>query len=255
MRQNPAVRAGTYPFTAADLDTGWHTHDLHQIEYAAHGVVEVETETGHYLLPPQRAIWLPAGLRHRTVLKDVRTVSVFFDPVPMPDGGDVARVLAVPPVFREMVLYGSRWQIDRTQTDPLADAFFDLLARLVPQWWEGEPVFVLPISQEKDIAAVMAYTSAHLATVTVAGVSRAVGMSERTLRRRFLADTGMTWRQYLLHSRLLRAMAKLTEPEANVLDVAIAVGFESASAFTRAFTQYAGQTPSSYRRRALPPQG
>jgi AraC-like DNA-binding protein len=59
----------------------------------------------------------------------------------------------------------------------------------------------------------------------------------------------MTWRRYLLESRLLHAMAALAEPGPTVLDVAISVGFESVSAFTRAFRSYTGETPTTYRRR------
>jgi transcriptional regulator GlxA family with amidase domain len=58
----------------------------------------------------------------------------------------------------------------------------------------------------------MRYTRGHLAAVTPAEVGRAVGWSERTLRRRFVEATGLTWRRYLLHARLLRAMALLAEP-------------------------------------------
>ena len=75
-------------------------------------------------------------------------------------------------------------------------------------------------------------------------------MSERTLRRQFGAATGMTWRQYLLQSRLLRAMALLTEPGRSVIDVATEVGFDSVSVFTRAFVRLAGETPTAYRRRS-----
>jgi AraC-like DNA-binding protein len=96
----------------------------------------------------------------------------------------------------------------------------------------------------------MAYTNEHLADVTATDVSRAVGMSTRTLRRRFPATTSMTWRQYVLESRLLRAMARLAEPGPTVLDVATSVGFDSVSAFTRAFRRYCGETPTAYRRRA-----
>jgi len=46
-------------------------------------------------------------------------------------------------------------------------------------------------------------------------------------------------------------MALLTEPSWTVLDVATRVGFESVSAFTRAFVRYVGQPPSVYRRRAV----
>jgi len=80
-------------------------------------------------------------------------------------------------------------------------------------------------------------------------VCRAIGVSERTLRRRFPAATGMTWSRYAVQSRLLRAMTMLAEPGPTVLDVATAVGFDSVSAFTRAFARASGETPSAYRRR------
>jgi AraC-like DNA-binding protein len=96
----------------------------------------------------------------------------------------------------------------------------------------------------------MSYTDAHLADVTLGAMCTAVGVSERSLRRQFGATTGMTWRQYLLQSRLLRAMALLTEPGRTVIDVATEVGFDSVSAFTRAFVRLAGETPTAYRRRS-----
>ena len=60
----------------------------------------------------------------------------------------------------------------------------------------------------------------------------------------------MTWRQYLLQSRLLRAMALLAEPGRTVIDVATEIGFDSVSAFTRAFVRLTSETPTAYRRRA-----
>ena len=80
MRAGRPVRAGTFAYDGHDLVTGWHTHDLHQVEYALLGFVEVETAAAHYLLPPQQAAWIPAGLPHQSTLKRVRSVSVFFEP-------------------------------------------------------------------------------------------------------------------------------------------------------------------------------
>jgi len=57
----------------------------------------------------------------------------------------------------------------------------------------------------------------------------------------------MSWRQYLLHSRLLHAMALLADRDDTVLGVATAVGFDSASAFSRAFRAYTGQPPGAFR--------
>jgi AraC-like DNA-binding protein len=59
----------------------------------------------------------------------------------------------------------------------------------------------------------------------------------------------MSWRTYLLQTRPLRSMGLLAEPGPTVLQVAGRVGFESASAFARAFTGRTGETPSDYRHR------
>ncbi|MDQ1521800.1 MAG: hypothetical protein QOI55_2873 [Actinomycetota bacterium] len=249
MREGTRVRAGTYAYEGDDLVTGWHTHDLHQIEYAFQGVVEVETRAAHYLLPPQQAVWIPAGLPHSTTLKRVRTVSVFFDPDMVRGADDRARVLAAAPVIKEMIVYAARWPISRPESDAVADAFFDALALLARDWLDHETPLCLPSSTDPSVAAVMAYTNSHLHEVRASDVCRSVGVSERTLRRQFSAATGMTWRRYLLESRLLRAMAALAEPGPTVLDVAVSVGFDSVSAFTRAFRSYTGETPTAYRRR------
>src|ERR1700755_1997969 len=61
------------------LVTGWHFHDVHEIEYACRGMVEVETEAGHYLLPPHQAAWIAAGLRHKTTLNaGTRTLALLL---------------------------------------------------------------------------------------------------------------------------------------------------------------------------------
>jgi len=88
--------------------------------------------------------------------------------------------------------------------------------------------------------------------VTLADLCSAVGASERSLRRTFLIETGNPWRQYLLESRLLQAMALLSQPGSNVLTTALSVGFQSASGFSRAFRRYTGETPYAYRRRVMP---
>ncbi|MCK9900517.1 helix-turn-helix transcriptional regulator [Frankia sp. Cpl3] len=234
-----------------EVVTGWHLHDLHQLEYALEGIIQVETATARYLLPPQQAVWIPAGTSHSSTWTNVKAVSVFFDPAMNVPGGDRVRVLAAAPVIREMVLYGKRWPITRTRQDPMADSFFDTLAYLVVEWLEHETPLCLPTASDSLVAAAMDYTNEHLAEVTLPRLCAAVGTSERSLRRAFHTATGMSWRQYLLESRLLRAMAMLAQDgdKLNVIDIAVAVGFQSVSAFTRAFTRYAGEAPSTYRQR------
>lgn len=253
MRRGGGSLGGSYLHDGEPLVTPWHRHDLHQIEYAVNGVVGVETAAAHYLLPPQQAAWIPAGLDHQTTLNaGVRTVAVLFDPGLVPAAGDRARILAVPPLLREMVLHALRWPIAREgpDPDPVADDFFRTLGHMVAEGLDHEAPLSLPSSADPIVGAVMAHTRAHLEAVTAADVCRAVGISERTLRRRFQAETGQSWRSYLLQARLLRAMTLLAEPGRSVLDVSVAVGFANVSAFTRAFTRRCGETPSGYRTRA-----
>lgn len=250
MRSATPVRAGTYLYEGGDLVTGWHHHDLHQIEYALRGVAQVETAAARYLLPSQQAVWIPAGLSHRTTLNGVRSVSVFFESGMVDDTDGRAHVLAATPLLREMMSYATRWSIDRPVSDATADAFFDALALLMRDWIEHDTPLWLPTSVDPVIQAAMTYTQEHLAEATSATVAAAAGVSDRTLRRQFPALTDMTWSQYLHISRLLRSMALLTQPRRTVLDVATEVGYDSVSAFTRAFRRYTGENPSTYRRRA-----
>jgi AraC-like DNA-binding protein len=248
LRTGAGMSLGAYAYEGDEKDLPWHRHDLHQLEYAFDGTVQVDTASARYRLPSRQAVWIPAGLAHRSTFERARTVSVFFDPRLVRDGGDRVRVLPVEPVLREMMIYAARWRIGRPDSDALAESYFETLAHLVTERFDEERPYSLPTSTDPLVAAVMRHTDAHLDAVTLDDVCRAACASERTVRRRFRAATGMTWRQYLLHSRLLRAMTLLLRRDATVLAVATAVGFDSAGAFTRAFAAYTGQTPSAFRR-------
>ena len=254
LRRGGHAMAGSYLYEGDGLITGWHSHEVHQIEYAMHGVVEVETDSAHYLLPPQQAAWIPVGLEHQAVMNaDVKTVAVMFAPELISDAGGRARIIAVSPLIREMMIYALRWPIDRgagsVEDEAVADGFFRTLAQLVSEALDHEAPLSLPTSEHPIVAAALAYTKQHLDSVTADDVSRAVSVSERTLRRLFQDTLGLSWRTYLLHARMLRAMALLAAPGQSVQATSSAVGFENLSSFTRSFTQFCGETPSGYRKR------
>lgn len=254
LRRGGRALAGSYLYEGDGLITGWHSHEVHQIEYAMHGIVEVETDSAHYLLPPQQAAWIPAGLEHQAVMnQDVKTVAVMFDPELISDAGGRARIIAVSPLIREMMGYALRWPIDRgagsAEDERVSDGFFRTLAQLVAEALDHEAPLSLPSSDNPIVAAAMTYTKEHLDSVSAEQVSQAVSVSERTLRRLFQDTLGLSWRTYLLQARMLKAMALLAAPGQSVQATSSAVGFESLSAFTRSFAQFCGETPSAYRRR------
>lgn len=250
LRRNPAVASGTLVYEGDHLLTGWHRHEFHQLEYAVHGVVEVTTAAGHHMLPPQQAAWIPAGLPHSATLHSrVRTVAVLFDPALVLAPGDRVRILPVSPVLREMVVHAARWPMDRDRSDPGTDAFFHALAYLLAEALDDEAPLSLPSSDDPLVAAACAYTRTHLASVTLPDLCRQVGVSERTLRRRFQAALRISWRSYLVQARVLRAMSLLAQPQCTVAEASRAVGFQDVGAFSRTFTRLCGQAPSTYRQR------
>ena len=200
LRRGGRALGGSYLYEGDGLITGWHSHEVHQIEYAIGGVVEVETASAHYLLPPQQAAWIPAGLEHQATMNpDVRTVAVMFDRAadprrrrPRPNPGGVA----VDPGDDD--LRAAMADRPGRSGDAVSDAFFRTLADLVTEALDHEAPLSLPTSEHPIVAAAMAYTKEHLDTVTADEVSRAVSVSERTLRRLFQDTLGLSWRTYLL---------------------------------------------------------
>lgn len=250
LRRSAVVRAGTYLYEGQHLVTGWHRHDVHQIEYAVGGVVDVETSTSHFLLPPQQAVFIPAGLHHQaTMNSNVRSIAVMFDPELVQYDGTDAAVLDVSPLIREMIVHAQRWPIGRLSNEVRAERFFQALGDLVVEAVGlAHPMFSLPTSKHSVVSEAMTYTRENLETVSAARVSRAVAVSERTLRRLFREETGSSWRTYLLHARMLKAMALLATPTQSVQETAHTVGFRNVSSFARAFVEYCGTSPSEYRK-------
>ena len=101
----------------------------------------------------------------------------------------------------------------------------------------------------------MDFTLAHLTEATPRAVARAVGVSERSLRRVFASEAGIAWSTYLVRARLLRAMTLLATTSHGVLQIAGEVGYESATALSRALRTWTGSTPSQYRAQAKTPPG
>jgi quercetin dioxygenase-like cupin family protein len=56
----------TFPMPAGTV-FDWHTHADHQLAWPASGVLTVRSGTDAWVLPPTRALWIPAGVRHETL--------------------------------------------------------------------------------------------------------------------------------------------------------------------------------------------
>jgi AraC-like DNA-binding protein len=246
---DPARRAeaGAIVQDGYDMDTHWHSHDMHQLQYAFEGSIEVEDARARHRLPSQLAAWIPAGVAHRTSLHRVRSGSVLLTPAMTRDAGDRVRIIEVSPLMREMVMGAMRWPLGRP-LDEVGRAYFGLFALLCGEWIDKEAPLSLPTTADPALLAAMEHTRENLVSGDMASAARAAGMSGRSLRRRFEAEVGMNWREYRQRARLLAAVELLSNGRSPIGVVAAEVGFESQSTFAKAFRALLGRSPSAFRR-------
>jgi AraC-like DNA-binding protein len=234
----------------APFDDAMHVHRRHQILFAAQGLLLLETESSQWLLPPQRAAWIPAQVRHRARARGsvrLRTVYLAQELVPSPPATCI--VFGVTPLAREMILFAMRWG-PAPAHDETGEAFFAALAALAREWVAAEQPYRLPVAKTPELAKAMQFALENMdGEVSVDAAARVAGVSLRTLTRRFTEETGTTWRAFVHTARMLRAMELLAVPGARVGQVAFSVGFKSLGAFTTAFTEFTGETPRDYSRR------
>ncbi len=240
-------RAGAFVQDEFDIDAPWHHHDMHQLQYAFEGSIEVEDKMRRHLLPRTLAAWIPAGVAHRTSLHHVRSGCILFAPDMVPAAGERVRIVLVSPLLREMVIGAMRWQLGQP-LDRVGEAYFQTLALLCGEWIQHEAPLSLPSSDEPAVRAAMEHTRAQLATATIGSASAAAHLSERSLRRRFQASTGISWDEYRRRARLLVAVEKIATTTQPIGVIAMNLGYENQSAFAKAFRALLGISPSEFRR-------
>ncbi len=104
----------------------------------------------------------------------------------------------------------------------------------------------------KQIQPVVAYAARHLdEDVSLEALAGQTDLSKFHLHRLFLIAAGETPKQFTLRLRLARAAAMLLATRDSVLDIALACGFQSHEAFSRAFRRAFGIAPSAYRARGF----
>lgn len=223
---------------------------MHYIMYCTRGVLRLEADGRIWSLPPARAAVIRAGEPvHVTLPRHVTACSVLLarDFVPAPP--EALAVIDMSSLARELIhacaAYG--------EGDPLHDygrQLFRMLAHEVYRLAETPSRATMPAATSAAVARAVALTEEQMADApTFEAIAAAVAMTPRTLARRFAGEMGMAWREVLRCLRMIRATELLLADAASVTDVALATGYRSLSAFNAAFKDFAGETPSGYRRR------
>ena len=220
-----------------------HAHSCGQLILSLHGAVSCRVPGSIWMVPPGRAVWIPAGVPHRSVgTTNSQMCFLFVEPgARLPNR---CCTMAITPLVKEMILYLAEHQSGADELDDhivrLIQVLLDQLERM-PAGGHQLPVSLHPkLKRLQD--ALIAKPSDR---TTLAEWSRRLAISERTLARLIVAETGMTfgkWRQQL---HLLIALGQLSEG-ISVQSVSDALGYESATAFIIMFRKALGTTPARY---------
>ncbi|WP_144174774.1 helix-turn-helix domain-containing protein [Pseudomonas sp. Kh13] len=223
-----------------------HTHNRGQFAYAATGAMKMFTDLGNWVVPPQRALWVPAGVSHEMHMRgDVTMLNTYLDAAAANRAGlpEHCQVFGVSPLLRH--LFEAALAIDPSEAATVrSQCVLTLLVdeiRAMPQLPLSAP---LP-SEPRLARSCQRFLDAPTQRISISEMADWSSMSRRTFTRNFREETGMSfvsWRQQVC---LLEATSRLSNGS-SITEVAIDLGYSSPSAFTSVFRRNLGDSPGRY---------
>ena len=228
-----------------------HMHREAQLVYAAKGTMQVTTPKGRWLVPPDRAVWVPALLEHAIdVLADIEMRTVYFDVgwlrrAPRSKALGREFVVRVSPLLQQAILalFDEVGDSERT-------ALLIKLAMLELRRADDSATFV-PLPQEARCRRAAELVLADPASAhDIDRVAEKIGTSARTLSRLFSAETELSFKSWCQRARIAAAIQRLsTDTNVSIKQVAGELGYASLPAFSHAFRQVTGRTPREFGRK------
>ena len=224
-----------------------HMHREAQLVYAASGTMQVTTPKGRWLVPPDRAVWVPARLEHAIdVLANIEMRTLYFDLAWLKretrNAGLTSEfVVRVSPLLHQAILalFDSRNTRERT-------ALLLRLAMLELRQAEDSATFI-PLPPEPRCRRAADIVLRAPAAPEIETLARKVGTSARTLSRLFASETGLSFKSWCQRARIAAAIEKLSMGKnVSVKKLAAELGYASVPAFSHAFRQVTGKTPTEF---------
>ena len=238
---------------SADLKDGHvipdHSHPEDQLLFASRGVMTLRTKQGVWVVPPLRAVWIPANTPHSVAMSGPVTMrTLYFLPRLCRSLGGRCLVMNVSPLLKELILHACKFQrLNRKVSAErrIVEIIVDLLKVV-----ESIP---LQLPQPADARA-KRVADAMIASPgeqrSLEKLCRNCGASKRTVQRLFLEETKLTFNKWRQQLRLLHGLQALAAGE-KVTAAALDAGYNSTSAFIAMFRKQLGTTPARYLRNGV----
>ena len=227
-----------------------HLHPEDQLVYACQGVMTVHTTAGTWVVPTQRAVWIPARTPHSILISGAASMRTLYLRARLVR--QLPReccVVNVSPLLQHLIVHlcavGKLSRRSKTHAH-LIDVLIDQLktVRAVP--------LQLPSPSDPRAARVAAALQGNTDNSrSLAWACKQAGASKRTIERLFQQETRMSlgkWRQQM---RLMRSLQLLAAGE-KITSAALEAGYSTPSAFIAMFRKALGTTPRRYFERTEP---
>lgn len=221
-----------------------HSHRRGQLVYGTGGTITVTTPDGTWVAPPQRAVWVPAGVPHAMRTSGfVPMRTLYVDARAQPSLPRSCTVMPVSPLLRELITAAAKIPVDYDEVGRDSKVMSLLLHELVPK--HVIPLH-LPMPKDDTLERLCARIIDDPGLDwTMREWADWAHLSERTLARRFKDELGCSFARWRQQARLLAAVQMLGEGK-TIATVARALAYESPSAFTAMFRKALGKPPTQY---------
>ncbi|MCV0370204.1 helix-turn-helix transcriptional regulator [Filomicrobium sp.] len=221
-----------------------HAHDWHQLVYAVDGALTVAAGRETLVTSPDQAVWLPTGVPHEVgSLLGAEFRSLWISNEAGSSLPSNPTVLAVSPLLKALIVEAA--EIDGKC---LSDGYPERITMLIlDQLGKARKLqAALPWPKDGRLLALCEELYRDPSNEwTAEDWARELGMSSRTLTRRFQTELGSTLRSWKRKLRLFRAI-ELLGGGMSVTATAMDLGYASASAFVFAFRSEFGCSPHAY---------
>lgn len=220
-----------------------HSHARGQLVGALSGLLTIGLDDQDWVVPAIHAIWIPPHCRHSLrSFGPIAGWSAFVAEARCAVLPNTPRAIRTTPLLREAVQRAASWgnaDLDAAQTR-IADVILDEIA--------SSEVEALGLVRPRD-PQLMRITDALAADLAdnrrLEQWAEWAGISARTMSRRFVAETGLTFARWRQQARLLRALESVAD-RVPVTTIALDLGYDNVSAFIDMFKRALGTTPGRY---------
>ncbi|AVR69335.1 MULTISPECIES: AraC family transcriptional regulator [Pseudomonas aeruginosa group] len=225
-----------------------HRHRRAQLLYGASGVMQVRTVDGSWVVPPQRAVWIPPQVEHEVRMLGVSTRSVYIEPGVLAAMPARCQVLAVSPLLRQLLMAA----VDMPAEYDLEGRDGALASLLLHELAAAEPLPLhVPLPTEaRWLALCEAFLDRPDIRMAAMDWAARLHISLRGFNRLFRRHTGLSFGAWKQRACVVQALARLAGGE-TVTAIALDCGYESPAAFSTMFRRVLGQPPSAFQAGAL----